>query len=624
MRFVGKVWRVLVAVKDGLVLLLLLLFFMALYGLLNASPQLSAGARGALLLDLSGAIVEQPTTAEPIDLLSGSGLTREYRRRDMVHALEKAATDDRIKAVALDVDIFAGGGQVALGDVGRAIDAVRRAKKPVIAYSSGYTDDSYQLAAHASEIWLNPLGAVLIRGPGGATLYYKGLMDKLGITANVYKVGTYKAATEPFTRSDMSPEARENLQAVATHLWENWLEEVRRARPKAQVASYVAAPEPRFAAAGGDMAKAALGAGLIDRIGDRTEFGNRVASIVGPGADGAPGSFKTIGYDAWTEAEPAGDSSGQIGVLTVAGDIVDGKASNGSAGGDTIAGLLHQALGERDLRALVVRIDSPGGSVLASERIRQAILAAKSRGIPVVVSMGSVAASGGYWVATAADHIVAEPETITGSIGVFGIVPSFQGSLQKLGIGADGVKTTPLSGEPDVMRGPSPEAGRLIQMSVDNIYRRFLAIVSGSRKLPTQRIDEIAQGRIWDGGTARQLGLVDSFGSIDDAIGIAAKRAKLDPESAGVVYLEKEPGFIESLLESLASDTEDDSTAPDAFTKLAAEPRQMLIRAIDDAERLLAGPAIQVRCLECVSGPAPIRHKKSQSTLAMLASLFRP
>jgi protease-4 len=238
--------------------------------------------------------------------------------------------------------------------------------------------------------------------------------------------------------------------------------------------------------------------------------------------------------------------------------------------------------------------------------------------------MGSVAASGGYWVATAGDHIVAEPETITGSIGVFGIVPSFQGSLQKLGVGADGIKTTPLSGEPDVLRGPSPEAGRLIQMSVDNIYRRFLAIVSGSRKLPTQRIDEIAQGRVWDGGTARQLGLVDSFGSIGDAIAIAAKRAKLDPKSAGVAYLEKEPGFIESLLESLASDTEDDSASPDAFTKLAAEPRQMLIRAIDDAERLLTGPAIQVRCLECVSGPAPIRHKKSQSMLAMLASLFRP
>ena len=540
----------------------------------------------------------------------------------MVHALETAATDNRIQAVALDLDIFAGGGQVTLADVGRAIDAVRRAKKPVIAYSSGYTDDSYQLAAHASEVWLNPLGAVLIRGPGGANLYYKGLMEKLGVTANVYKVGTYKAATEPYTRSDMSPEARQNIQAVASALWENWLDEVRRVRPKAQVAAYVADPEPRFAAAGGDMAKAALDAGLVDRIGDRTEFGKRLAAIVGKGPDDVPGSFRTIGYDAWTRTEPVNDDDGEIGVLTVAGEIVDGEASNGSAGGATISKILHEALGERDLRALVVRIDSPGGSVLASEQIRAAILDAKSQGIPVVISMGSVAASGGYWVATAGDQIVAEPETITGSIGVFGIIPSFQGSLQKLGIGADGVKTTPLSGEPDVLRGPSPAAGRLIQMSVENIYRRFLGIVSGARKMPTDRVDAIAQGRVWDGGTAHQLGLVDSFGSIDDAIAIAAKRAKLDPKSAGVVYLEKEPSWLDSFLESLASDTEDESASPDAFTALADEPRQMLIRAIEDAEHLLSGPAIQARCLECMAGEPPVRRSEKRSTLAMLGALL--
>ena len=624
MRFVRMVWHVVVAVKDGLVLLLMLLFFGALYAALSARPSLPHDIKGALLVDLDGPIVEQPTAAAPVDLLSGSGVARAYRLRDVVSALKAAAEDDRVKAVALDLDTFAGGGQVALTDVGAAIDAVRKANKPVIAFASGYTDDSYQLASHASEIWLDPLGSVLVRGPGGANLYYKGFMDKVGVTANVYKVGTYKAATEPFTRSDMSPEARENLQALAGALWENWLDDVKRARPKARVEDYIDRAEARFAEAGGDMAKAALAAGLVDRVGDRTEYGTRIATIVGTDDEDVPGSFKTIKYGAWSKAHPAGDDGGRIGVLTVAGEIVDGQAPNGAAGGETIRAILRRGLEEKDLRALVVRIDSPGGSVLASEQIRRAILDAKAQGLPVVVSMGSVAASGGYWISTAADHVMAEPSTITGSIGVFGIIPSFQGTLQKLGIGADGVKTTPLSGEPDLLRGPSPEAGRLIQMSVENIYRRFVGLVSAARKLPADRVDSIGQGRVWDGGSARQLGLVDGFGSIDDAIAEAARRAKLDGDEAKPVYLDREPGFLEELAESWASDEEDGADARDAFSRVAAEPRQMLLSAIADAGRMLAGPAIQARCVEC--GPISQQPPKAadRSRLAALLALLAP
>ena len=231
MRFLGKAWRLLVGVKDGLVLVFMLLFFGLLYALLSATPYAGSADEGALLLDLGGAIVEQPVETDPLEIVSGSSLIREYRLRDVVHALETAATDDRVKAVALDLDIFLGGGQAGLARIGDAIDAVRRADKPVIAYATGYSDDAYQIAAHASEIWLNPLGGVLITGPGGANLYYKGLLDKLGITANVYKAGTYKAAVEPYTRTDMSPEAREAAAAVAGALWENWQDDVRRARP---------------------------------------------------------------------------------------------------------------------------------------------------------------------------------------------------------------------------------------------------------------------------------------------------------------------------------------------------------------------------------------------------------
>ena len=620
MRFLGFIWRFLVGLKDVLVLLFMLLFFGVLYAAMSATPRVGSGTRGALVLDLAGGVVEEPSTPGALDLLTGgSGLTRQYRLRDIVQALRAAASDSRVQAVALDLDIFAGGGQVALSDVGAAIDEVRRAKKPVIAYSSAYTDDTYQLAVHADEIWLNPLGSVLLRGPGGPNLYYKGLMDKLGVTANVYRVGTYKAAVEPYTRSDMSPEARESSQALADSLWESWRGEIQRIRPKAQVTGYVTQAADRLVRAGGDPAKAALEAGLVDKIGDRTEYGDRIAKIVGAKDEKVPGSFKSIPLDAWINSNPSSDEGGSIGVLTIAGDIVDGRAGGGSAGAETVVDRLNEGLRQHDLKALVIRVDSPGGSVMASERIRRAILHAKAQGLPVVISMGSVAASGGYWIATAGDHIMAEPGTITGSIGVFGILPSFAGSLQKLGVGVDGVKSTPLSGEPDPLRGPSPEAGRIIQATIEDIYRRFIGLVATARKLPVERVEQIAEGRVWAGGTARQLGLVDSFGSLPDAVNEAARRAKLDPKSVGTVFLDSQPDFWEAILASATGGEQ--PMGADALTRIAGEPGRLLTRAFADAERLLSGPVIQARCLECgPTGPEP--QPVSRSTLAALIGLL--
>jgi protease-4 len=237
--------------------------------------------------------------------------------------------------------------------------------------------------------------------------------------------------------------------------------------------------------------------------------------------------------------------------------------------------------------------------------------------------MGSVAASGGYWISTPADYIFAEPETITGSIGVFGILPSFQGTLQKIGVGADGIKTTPLSGEPDLLRGPSPVASQLMQLSVENIYRRFLGVVSASRKMPPQKVHQIAQGRVWDGGTARQLGLVDGFGSLDAAIAEAARRAKLDPEAVRPVFLEKQPDYLDQLLRAFAEDEDDVQTAArDAFTLLAERPQTMLMRALYDAQRILSGPAIQARCLECPSAAVPLGKREQASLSAWLAGLL--
>jgi protease-4 len=621
MRFVGKVWKLLVGIKDALVLVFMLLFFGLLYVAMNAQPTVGSGQKGVLLLDLAGPIVEQPSETSATEVLSGAAAGREYRLRDLVNALDTAATDDRVQAVALDLDIFSGGGQATLSQVGEALEGVKRAGKKVIAYATAYDDDSYLLASHANEVWLNAMGGVLITGPGGNGLYFKGLLDKLGVTAHVYRVGTYKAAVEPFTRTDMSPEARENYQAFMGQMWEGWQQEVRQARPKAQLAAYVADAPGRIQAAGGDMAKAALSLGLVDKVGDREAFARRLAEVTGAEYASVPGSFRKIGYDAWVATNPIA-TRGEIGIVTVAGEIVDGEADLGTAGAETIVRALDHGLRTRNLKALVLRVDSPGGSALASERIRQAVLAAKARGLPVVVSMGSLAASGGYWVAMAGDRIYAEPSTITGSIGVFGILPSFEGTLAKAGIGADGVKTTPLSGEPSLVRGPSPEADRLLQTGVEATYRRFLAIVSENRKIPVQRVDQIAQGRVWDGGTARQLGLVDAFGGLDDAVAEAARRAKLDPAHVKPVWLEKELGFGDQLLLAFARDDEEQAS-PDAFARIALKQRRLMLRALVDGDRLISGASVQAHCVECSAMQAALpRPRASGGFASMLRSFF--
>jgi protease-4 len=612
MKFVRAIWKLLVGIKDALVLVFMLLFFGLMYAALSARP--APVKDGVLTLDLQGSVVEQPSKVEFSEIAGGNRI-RQYRLRDLVAALNEAKSDDRVKAVALDLDGFTGGGQTAMSDLSDAIRAVRASGKPVIAYAVGYTNDSYQLAAAASEVWLNPLGAVLVAGPGGSNLYYKGLLDKLGVVANVYRVGTYKSAVEPYTRNDMSPEARENDVALAQALLEDWRQSVHRSRPKANVDQFLNDLPGAVRAAGGDMPTAALKAGLVDKLGDRRDFEARLAAL---GGTDKSGDFASIKLPAYIADRVERNPKGPIGVVTVAGMIVDGHASGGTAGGDTIAEAIEDGIRDKHVKALVVRVDSPGGSVIASERIRQALVEAKEKKIPVVVSMGNVAASGGYWVSTPADFIYAEPATITGSIGVFGIIPSFQGTLQKLGVGADGIKTTPLAGEPDLLKGPSPEASQMIQAGIESTYRHFLSIVAQSRHKSPADVDKIAQGRVWDGGTAHQLGLVDGFGGMSEAVAKAGDLAKLGAGDREVRYLDAPKSFREQFFESLASDSGDGSTSEDAFSAWAGRPRQQLADALFNVRAILSGPSIQVRCLECPSvAPAPM-PARDRSLLALL------
>lgn len=602
MKLVRAIWRFLVGVKDALVLLAMLLFFGALYAALSMSPNPAVADGGALLLDLDGAIVEQPAEAQPLDLLSAGGTPRvgEYRLRDLVRALDRAAGDARVKAVVLDLDGFTGGGQAAITTVGGALDRVR-ARKPVLAFATAYSDDGYQLAAHASEVWLDPLGQLLVTGPGGSQLYYKGLLDRLGVTAHIYRVGTYKSAVEPFLRSDQSPEARAANQQLVNALWGTWQADIARARPQARIAPYLAA----ITRPNGSFAEVARAQGLVDRLGDRAAFGNRVAALVGPSTRKVPGDFRTIALDAWTRAVPERSDGEAIGVVTVAGNIVDGFSPPGTAGAEGIADELLEAIATKKLKALVVRIDSPGGSVTGSDRIRSAVLQAKARGIPVVASMGSVAASGGYWIATAADRIYAEPATVTGSIGVFALLPTFEGALAKVGLSADGVGATPYSGQPDVLRGTTPAIDAVMQAAVEQLYARFLGIVAQARHLPVQRVDQIAQGRVWDGASARRLGLVDGFGGLDAAIAEAARRARLDPAKVRPVFIEREPSLALRLLRDAIGSGRGEPRH-DALGRLATRPVELAARAAADVRAMLDGPAVQARCLECPPvAPAP-------------------
>jgi protease-4 len=613
MKFARAIWKLLVGIKDALVLIFMLLFFGLLYTGLSHKP--APVTAGVLALNLNGAIVEQPSKPGFSDIAGGSYTPNEYRLRDLVGALDAARDDDRVKAVALDLDRFMGGGQAAMTDVADAIHRVRAAGKPVVAYATAYSDDSYLVASAASEVWLDPIGAVAIAGPGGSNLYFKGLLDKLGVTANVYRVGTYKAAVEPFIRNDMSPEAKQNAQALGEALLESWREAVGRNRPQAKIDDYMRDPVGALRAGGGDLTKAALQFGLVDKIGTQEQFDARLAELGGKDAT-QPDGYKRIKLPAYVADTESDNSSGAIGVVTVAGTIVDGKAPAGTAGGDTIANIVNRAVRSGNIKALVVRVDSPGGSVLASERIRQAILSAKRRKIPVVVSMGSVAASGGYWVSTPADFIYAEPSTITGSIGVFGILPSFQGTLQKLGVGADGIKTTPLSGEPDLLTGPSPEANVLLQAGVESIYRHFLGIVAQSRHKTPQQVNAIAQGRVWDGGTARQLGLVDGFGGLQEAIEKAGGLAKISNPDGQVRYLEQPESFEDRLLELIANDRSAAPPADDAFAALASD--RHVLDTLTELRSVLSGSRIQVRCLEC---PAVAPAHVGKSDLGFFAAV---
>jgi protease-4 len=629
LKLLGTLWRVLVGIKDLLVLLLLAIFFVALSAALSSGKVARVPDGGALVIALDGAIVDQASETTPFNAASGN-VPAEVQTRDLVRAIDAAAADKRIKALVLELDGFMGAGQANIETVVAALERFKQAGKPIHVWATAYTDDSWLLAAPATRIWANPLGGVILTGPGGSNLYFARALDKLNIDVNVFRVGTYKSFVEPYTRASASPEAKAADQALVNSLWQSWLAEAKRLRPKADIPAYIAQLPQRLGRFGGDGARAAQDAGLVDQLGSRDEFDAAMVKLVGEDDLADWGHYSGVSLDDYLNAiggqqKSSGDA---VGVVYVTGNIVDGEAPRGTAGSATIRAALEEALDKNpDIKALVVRVDSGGGSVTASEEIRAALVAAKADGLPVVASFGPVAASGGYWVGTAADEIYAQPSTITGSIGVFAILPSFPRALNEIGINADGVKTTPYSGEPDVVAGLSPEVRQVLQMGVEDIYRRFLGVVSTARKLPVAEVDRIAQGRVWAGAEAQKLKLVDKFGTLDAAVKAAAAKAGIKGEPR-VIDIEKPVPEWQRALERFGkAEADEQAQARDPWARLMQASRLRMAAAVADLGTMASGRSatMQAACVECaVAGsPRPAAQAKAEHWLARLIGAQR-
>jgi protease-4 len=552
----GLLFRGLDGLRKILHLLLLLVIFGFIFGALQGSvPKIPSDA--ALVLRPEGEIVEQ-LSGDPLQLAiaEARGLGRdETLLRDLVDALHAAKADPRIKTVVLEFDSMAGAGQPTLEEFARAVVDFRKSGKKVIASGGGFGRDTYYVAAHADEVYLDPMGLVVLEGYERYRNYYKDALDKLGVDINVFRVGTYKSAVEPYLRSDMSPEDREASQAFVNSLWETYIASVSKARGLAPEAlsSYVSTFTPQVQAAKGDTAKVALQAKLVTALKTPNEVERRVMELAGKDED--KDSYRGVGFREYLRVARAENRIGKpaderIAVLVGSGEIVDADGA-GVISGDKMSSMIRKARLDKDIKALVLRVDSPGGSVNASEQIYRELNAFKATGRPVVVSMGDLAASGGYYIAAPADEIWASPATITGSIGIFGLFPTAPRAAKNLGIGTDGVGTTPLSGELRLDRPIGPAASQLLQSVIEHGYEEFLARVSGGRKMTRDQVDAIAQGRVWSGRDAKRLGLVDKLGSLDDAVNSAAKRAKLADGKWSRDYLEPEKNFAQQLVTSV-------------------------------------------------------------------------
>ena len=491
--------------------------------------------KAALKISPIGALVEQKTYDSPLKkFMEKSGVETETLLSELITTIDYASGDKRITNLVLDLDYFTGGGISKLEELGKALTRFKSSGKSITAIGNSYNQEQYFLASFADEIHLNPMGSVMIEGYSRYNSYFKDALDQLKIKVNVFRVGIYKDAIEPFTRNSMSDESKEHTSIWVNDLWNAYTKRVEKSRdlPENFLNDYSNNLGKKLLNYKGDAAKLALNAGLIDKISNRKDSIDYLISVSGMDDDGGYQYIDSSSYMRHIKQKiypsKVRDNTNHIALITASGPIEIGDQPNGKIGSDSMSQLIKQAKKDDSIKAVVIRIDSPGGGAFASEAIRQDIIALKELGKPVVISMGSVAASGGYWIAMGATEIWSTPTTITGSIGVFGIVPTFEETLQNIGVRSDGVDTTTLSNIYQISRPMSDHAKQVIQSGVDYTYSKFLRIVAEARNASVKKVGLIAQGRVWTGEKALELGLVDKLGGLNEAISAAANIAKLD------------------------------------------------------------------------------------------------
>lgn len=536
-RFIGLlfkgIWKLITFIRIALTNLIFLLSIALVYFLYAyETPAPVVEKKSALVLNLTGPIVEQSSYLSPMDSVTGSVLGKEMPKEnvlfDIVDTLRHAKDDDKITGLVLALRDMPETNLTKLRYIAKAINEFKASGKPVFALSDMYNQSQYYLASYADTVFMAPDGAVLLHGYSAYNMYYKTLLAKLDINTHVFRVGTYKSAIEPFIRDDMSDAARESASRWLTQLWGAYIDDV--ATNRGITADALTPNMDEFLTlleeSSGDLAQLSLKVGLVDKLATRQQIRLELAKTFG--SDGKDSYNAVSYYDYAPIVMPkVSSSSDDIAVVIASGTIMDGAQPRGSIGGDSTAALLRQARNDKNVKAVVLRVDSPGGSAFASEVIRNEIDALKAAGKPVVVSMSSLAASGGYWISMSADKIVAQPTTLTGSIGIFSVITTFEKGLNKLGIYTDGVGTSPFSGI-GITTGLNEGAQKALQMGIEHGYQRFISLVGESRGMSVEDVDQVAQGRVWTAQDAQKFGLVDKLGDFDDAVTLAAELAKLD------------------------------------------------------------------------------------------------
>ena len=547
-KFIGMIfkgiWKLITFVRLALVNLFFLLSIAIIYFVYfhSDTTQPTVPQQSALVLNLSGPIVEQSRYINPMDSVTGSLLGKDLPKEnvlfDIVKTIRYAKDDDNVTGIVLALRELPETNLTKLRYIAKALNEFKATGKPIYAVGDFYNQSQYYLASYADKVFLSPDGGVLLKGYSAYSLYYKSLLEKLDVNTHVFRVGTYKSAIEPFIRDDMSDAAKESASRWLSQLWGAYVDDVSNNR---QVDAKTLNPSmdsflKDLESVDGDIAKLAEKLGLVDELATRQQVRLELADVFG--SDGQD-SYNALGYYEYrtTMLPDLTSESHDVAVIVASGAIMDGKQPRGTVGGDTTAALLRQARNDDQVKAVVLRVDSPGGSAFASEVIRNEIEAIKQAGKPVVVSMSSLAASGGYWISMGADKILAQPTTLTGSIGIFSVITTFEKGLNDIGVYTDGVGTSPFSGL-GITTGLSDGAKDAFQMGIENGYRRFISLVGENRGIEVDAVDKIAQGRVWTGQDAMQKGLVDEIGDFDDAIAAAASLADLETYN---IYWVEEP-----------------------------------------------------------------------------------